>query len=151
MILIDSNALIILLLGLIDKNLIGSHKTSSIYTQDDFEQLVSVIQDFRKLIVLPQVWAEADNLLNNFKGNYKYSYLLQLKRLIEQSTERHIATKALMESNYLWEVGITDALILEVAKDCDYVITSDSHLSDILEANRIPVYDMVRVRNEKFR
>ncbi|WP_291134368.1 hypothetical protein [Flavobacterium sp. UBA7663] len=150
MILIDSNSLIILLLGLIDENLIGQHKRASIYTKEDFKNLVIAIQDFKKLIVLPQVWAEADNLLNNFSGNHKYQYISNLKHIIEQSTEKYLEIKSLLKNENLLAVGITDSLIIEIAKDCEYVITSDSKLSDLIIANGISVYDMVQVRNQSF-
>jgi hypothetical protein len=41
MILIDSNVLVILILGLIDPNLIGKDKRSSIYEKEDFDKLLN--------------------------------------------------------------------------------------------------------------
>ncbi|MDF9800021.1 hypothetical protein OKW21_005284 [Catalinimonas alkaloidigena] len=61
-ILIDSNALVLLIIGLIDQNLIPKHKRTSIYRKKDFERLLNVIKDFNHLIVLPNIWTEVDNL-----------------------------------------------------------------------------------------
>lgn len=47
------------------------------------------------------------------------------------------------------DLGLTDSLILEYAKNCKLLITSDSQLSDYARANGIEVYDMVKSRNEK--
>ena len=40
MIVIDTNALVVLILGLMDENLLGEHKTASVYTKDDFYKLL---------------------------------------------------------------------------------------------------------------
>ena len=82
MILVDSNAFVILVLGLMDKNLINKHKRTSIYEEIDYYNLIEIIgDDLSKIITLPNIWAEVDNLLNDFKGNYKYQYYYFVKFL----------------------------------------------------------------------
>lgn len=46
---------------------------------------------------------------------------------------------------------MTDSLILDEAKNCRLLITSDSILSDYAIANGIEVYDLVKVKNEKLK
>jgi hypothetical protein len=48
-------------------------------------------------------------------------------------------------------MGLTDSLVLEQAKSCKLLITSDSQLSDYALAYGIKVYDLVKVKNEKLR
>jgi len=55
MILIDSNSLVVLVVGLIDENLISKHSKTSIYNKKDFQDLLIVIQDFKNLIILPNI------------------------------------------------------------------------------------------------
>ena len=151
MFLIDTNALIVLLLGIIDKKLIIKHKRTSIYEVKDYENLSNFIGDFSNLFVLPNVWTEVDNLLNNFTGNQRYEYLIAVKDLIEQTSERYFESKIIVH-NFTFElVGLTDALLIEVAKDCKCLKTSDSKLSDLAIANGILVYDMVLQRNERIK
>ena len=54
-IVIDTNSLVILIVGLLDINLIGTHKRTSIYEESDFYNLVDYIQDINNLIVLPNI------------------------------------------------------------------------------------------------
>ncbi len=75
MIIIDANALVVLLVGSINPRLIENHKRTSIYSEEDFEELLLAVKDFKKLVVLPNVWTEVDNLLNSFSGDYKYQYV----------------------------------------------------------------------------
>ncbi len=150
MILIDTNAFIVLVLGIIDKNLIKTHKRTSIYEETDFFNLLNFVgEDLSKILVLTNIWTEVDNLLNDFKGDYKYKYYLTLKNLLEETTEQYFETNRLIENINLEYVGITDSIIIEVAKECKYLITGDSKLSDLAIANGIAVYDLVELRNHR--
>jgi rRNA-processing protein FCF1 len=148
-IIIDTNALVILLIGLIDPGLFKTHKRTSIYEAEDYNDLVDVIGDVKKLIVLPNVWTETDNLLNDFGGNYKHPYIVNITQLINLTYEKFFDSSTGAQSDYFFELGLTDSLILECARECELLITSDSKLSDYATANNIKVYDMVRMRNDR--
>ena len=147
--LIDTNSLVVLLIGLIDPQLIQSHKRTSIYEVQDFNNLLSFIGDFKKLIVLPNVWTEVDNLLNNFNRRHKESYIEQITKIIKLTSEKFLASKTALKSNGFFELGLTDSLLLEYAKECDVLITSDSQLSDYAIAYGVKVFDLVKNRNER--
>lgn len=104
MILIDTNALILLIVGLVDENLIKTHKRCSIYNRNNFYDLLAVIKDFKNLIVLPNVWTEVDNLLNNFSRDYKWIYIQQVITIIKESTEKYLLTKLGFENNAFWDL-----------------------------------------------
>ena len=147
--LIDTNALVVLIIGLIDPKLINKHKRTSIYEEKDFEDLISFVGDFNELVVLPNVWTEVDNLLNNFKGNRKTEYIDKITQTIKLTTEKKLKTKTATESETFYDLGITDSLLFEYSKKCELLITSDSSLSDYAIANGIKVFDLVKNRNER--
>lgn len=151
MFLIDTNALIVLLLGIIDEKLILTHKRTSIYEVKDYENLSRFIGEFSNLVVLPNVWTEVDNLLNNFTGNHRYKYLITIKSTIENTSEKYFESKKIIKSYTFDLVGLTDSILLEVARDCECLITTDSALSDLAIANDILVYDLVLERNERIK
>lgn len=151
MILVDSNALIVLLLGLIDPKLLKTHKTTSIYDEDDFFDLLYVIGDLNRILVLPNIWTEVDNLLNTFGGNYKYQYTQKITEIIKTTSEKYIKSKTGSECESFFDLGLTDSLVLEQAKSCKLLITSDSKLSDYAIASGIKVYDLVKIKNEKLK
>lgn len=70
--IIDTNSLIILVLGLMDPRMIDTHKRTSIYDKSDFKALLSIIGDLKTLVIIPNVWTELDNLLNSFQGERKF-------------------------------------------------------------------------------
>lgn len=149
MILLDANSLVVLLLGLIDPKLIGSHRRASLYEEQDFYDLLSVIGSLDQVMVLPNIWTEVDNLLNNFDGRYKCEYVKRISETIKATSERYMNSIIGVESPCFYDLGLTDSLILELAKRCNALVTSDSRLSDYAIANGIQVYDMVKARNKK--
>ena len=153
MILIDANALVLLVIGLIDKSLISRNKRTSIYSKKDHEDLLLAIGSLGRLVVLPNVWTEVDNLLNRLTGNYKWPYISLVRSLIEQTTEEYLASMTGINSDYFISEGLTDSLLIELGKEkrYDFLITGDSALSDIAIANGIKVYDTVQRRNENLR
>lgn len=151
MILIDSNALVVLIVGLIDPNLLKTHKRTSIYDEEDFRELLNVLGELDQVVVLSNVWTEVDNLLNGFSGNYKYPYISTISALIASATEKYIASASVTDSYEFYDLGLTDALILNEARNCQLLITSDSKLSDHAIANGIQVYDLIRAKNEKLK
>lgn len=150
MIAIDTNALIILLVGLIDEELINKHKRTSIYNVEDFHFIQNIIGSFENLLVVPNVWTEVDNLLNNFNSDRRFKYISLLKDIINYSTERYIESKKAVLNDYFFDLGVTDALLLEISKECGNLITADTTLSDIATAHGIFVYDVVKNKNLKF-
>ena len=137
--------------GLIDTRLFRNHKRTSIYDEDDFTDLLRTIRSLNQIVTLPNIWTEVDNLLNNFSGNYKYAYIQEITKTIKETTENYLASEIGTSSPHFQELGLTDSLILEFAKECKLLITSDSKLSDHAIAYGIPVYDLVKVKNERLR
>lgn len=150
MILIDTNALVVLLLGFIDPRLISKNDRTSIYEEEDFYDLLRIIGGIEKLVVLPNIWTEVDNLLNKkLGGSYKYQYVEKITTIIKTTTEKYLNSIIGTENPGFFDLGLTDSLILEYSKNCDLLVTSDSILSDYAHAYGIRVYDMVKARNEK--
>ncbi len=149
MILIDTNSLIVLILGLMDPRLINNHKRTSIYEEQDFNDLISVIVRIDNLMILPNVWTEVDNLLNDFGGEQKYQYISRIIETMKLSSEKYIESIKAVQHYTYYDLGLTDSLILECAKGCEFLITSDSGLSDYAIANGVLVYDIVKNRNER--
>jgi rRNA-processing protein FCF1 len=151
MVIIDTNSLILLILGLIDPTLINKHKRTSIYDEKDFHALLTVIKNLDNVVVLPNIWTEVDNLLNSFKGKYKTLYVESITQTIKTTTEKYIESKTIENKFEFYDLGLTDTLILEFSKECEMLITSDSELSDYAVANDIKVFDLKKWKNERLK
>jgi rRNA maturation endonuclease Nob1 len=139
---IDTNALVLLIVGLIDKNLISRHKRTSGFDKKDFDNLRLIARKPSDIIVPNNVWTEVDNLLNGFRGIHKSEYYLLLKKLIQETTEEYIASVDLVNKDSFQTVGITDSILLELSLATQHLITSDYELTNIARSKRVKVYNL---------
>lgn len=149
--LIDSNSLLVLILGLMNPSLINKHKKTSIYSEEDFDYLIEVIGNIDSLVVLPNIWTEVDNLLNNFNKNYKDLYIQIIIETIKTTTEKYLQSSNVEENYAFYDLGLTDTLILEHAKNCELLITSDSTLSDYARSQGVEVFDLKELINDRLK
>ncbi len=149
MIFVDTNALILLIVGFIDKALISSHKRTSIYEPIDFENLTFLIGDLEKVVTTPNVLTEVDNLLNNFQKGHRWAYYQVIREIITKSSEKFLEARKVIDFDAFLQLGLTDTGILEICKNCDLLITGDSKLADYANAYGIKVVDLVKIRNNR--
>jgi rRNA-processing protein FCF1 len=149
-IIIDTNALILLVLGTVNLNNIGRHRRLSVYTEEDFWTVSSLVNDENQLLSTPNTWTEVDNLCNNMRGEDRQRYINVMKHIVSASTEKFITTRSVVEDHYFADIGITDTIILNLAKKCSLLVTGDSALADIAKAHSIEVLDLKAIANLRF-
>lgn len=149
MIVVDSNALVVLLVGLVDPKQISQHSRTSIYDEADFQDLLTLIDRYENILAIPNIWAEVDNLLNDFNGGHKDNYVAHIINLIQKSSERYLASTSVSLDYHFHPLGLTDTLILQLSKEAEFLITADSKLSDYAKSLGIQVYDLVEEKNKK--
>jgi hypothetical protein len=149
MILIDANALVLLIVGTLEPDRIQKHRRTSIYDRVDYEKLCNTIGTFENLVILPNVWTEVDNLLNACNGEHKNRYVLFLKHLSASATEKYIASHQAFHTPVIYDLGLTDTLLLSYALQCDRLITADSVLADYAKAYGCSVYDLKAEKRDR--
>lgn len=149
MIVIDTEPLILYVVGMINVNYINRIKKTSIYSKLDFDLLQAYIGNTSQLLVPPNVWTETDNHLNDIIGNYNYVYYELLKNFILGSTEKYVRTNKLINDSTFSILGITDTVLLRLAKKTGTLITGDSQLSNYATSIGINVYDTKEVLNSR--
>lgn len=151
-IIIDTNCLIVYVLGFINPALINTNKNTSIYDETDFPLLLKLIKSPDNLLILPNIWTEVDNLLNrSLTGNNKYLYINRIRTIMNDNVEKYIESIEATKNVNFYQLGITDTLILEEAKNCQLLITSDGDLSDRASAQGIKVFDLSKYKNEQIK
>jgi rRNA-processing protein FCF1 len=159
--IIDTNILLLLVVGLLDKDFVSDCDLTSIYGPDDFDLLLGVIKFFKKkLIITPQIVAELSNLsVNKLKGHvyHKNKYHIYLTRTIEKlknCDERLVPLTDLLGSSFnfrmIHDIGFTDVSIIELAKlmaKRTAIITDDQGLYDRAFASKIPVIKFSHLRS----
>ena len=126
--LVDSNLLVLLIVGRVDRNLIGRHRRLKQYTPEDYDQLVEVLADAERIIVTPNTLTETANLLAFQRGGIGLALASELQSLIEQEVEVVVPSIKAAERPEFHRLGLTDAALLEIASKDRRLLTADMKL-----------------------
>ncbi len=125
-VMLDTNLLVMYLIGVYDKELVPQFKRTEKYSVDDFEFLEFYVGQFDKLIVTPHVLAETWNFIEKIPKHQFDDFLSKVVPHIEVFEEEYVNKKTLLSSKGFSHIGITDMAVIQAAKSkkC-FVITDD--------------------------
>jgi len=152
-VLLDTNLFVLLVVGLVDREKISSHKRTNAYTSDDFDLLVGLLDRFRKIVVTPHILAETSNLVDTFTGKMKALPFQMLKTVIERDTVLEInflATDACQLSGFE-QFGLSDAALVEVAREKYLILTDDFNLMGFALSQSVDVINFNHIRDMVWR
>ena len=125
-VVIDANLLVLLVVGAVDRRLVGKHRRVRGFEPEDYDLLLELLPETRQpVVVTPNTLTEVSNLLEDKQDG---RFLRQLKELIEVSEEVVVASSAASNNRaYEW-LGLSDAALLEIASAERPLITTDLDL-----------------------
>lgn len=141
---------------MVEPGLVKLHQRTASYflEQDDAEKLIKRVE-IDKLLLLPNILTEVDNLLcGTFYDKYQPKYLSILEIPTQKTKEKYIPSEQAVKAGWVFsKLGITDTLNLALhyrkRKLLDYLITGDSKLSDYLRGYNIPTRDIIKAELNK--
>jgi rRNA-processing protein FCF1 len=154
-IIVDTNLLVIYLVGLHDRKKVehflpGSRKGEIVCFPKDFDILKSLFIKLsaKKFIVTPSILAELSNLtFDKFQDPSLHNYFRSTLAFIKMAEEKHTPKTDLLATYHLPVLGFSDSSIVETAKieDC-LVLTQDLKCATILEKEGCCVFNMNHLR-----
>ena len=134
---------------MIDPKRISKHKVLSLFDEADFYKLIEIIKHHSNLIILPNIWTEVDNSMNRSVGEFKNKYVEICKELAREIKENYLASSIGFESDSIYDLGLTDSLLLEWIKEQGHTLISiDSKLCDIAKAYNLKTIDLIKDKND---
>ncbi len=130
-IIIDTNLLLLFLIGLFDKNQIEKVRRIRTYSIDDFEKIIKLIDFYNKEVtVTSNILTEICNLSDGFNIESKYEFFKFLEGFQSKLTEHQEPSYSIIQNNQtaFYKFGISDASIVNLAKEKYLVITDDLSL-----------------------
>ena len=127
-VLLDTNLLLLLIVGLHDKNSIGKHKRTQAFTIADFDLLIKSISGAQAIWITVHSLAEVSNLLKQTNQNLKNELIKCLVRVTTEFKESYIDKEFIFKSDSFMRLGVTDSGLLIKAKRVDCVFTTDLDL-----------------------
>jgi hypothetical protein len=151
-IIVDTNLLLVILIGLYDKNLIKRFEKTSAYDDEDFIELQKIVKTFGGMVVTPQILAEVSNLtFDKIQDPGIKSYVKHAVGFIGKSKESYISKDILLSNKMLTRFGFTDISITESVAESGYlVITDDLKLYHLLLGIKGDCININHLRSEKF-
>ena len=144
--LIDSNLLLLLFVGLRDRNRIPKFKRTAQFTVRDFERLAAFIRRFEELVTTPSILTEVSNLLGQLPDSLKYSFYQHFAHSIKDMREQYTPSQELGNEKAFPRFGLTDAAILHAASGKYLVLTDDFRLAQFLIGQNIGVLNFNQLR-----
>lgn len=140
-VLVDTNLLLLFIVGSLDPELISRHSRTARFTYDDFQIINRVIDFFETKISTPHILTEVSNLIGrdlpirNALGSY-----------IATSTEKFAQGFELVAKESYLKFGLADTATFTISKNKYLVITDDGPLLGFLTSNGIDAVDLRTLR-----
>lgn len=122
--LIDTNLLVLLVVGTVNGHRIGSFKRTRQYERSDYELLLRVMEQFTPLYTLPHVMAEVSNL-TDMNGQERQRARHILKERLETLHEPVMPSVRASQHEHYERLGLVDAAISVAARDEKCAVLTD--------------------------
>ncbi len=126
--LIDTNLLVLFVVGSVNRNRIQNFKRTRKYSKGDFDLLLRIIQFFKKrsksIYTITQVIAEVSNL-TDLEGPERSQARRVLKSTLEVLHEPEISSVKASQSFKYERLGITDSAIAVTAREYKCAVLTD--------------------------
>ena len=123
--LLDTNLLVLLVVGLTDRGLILKHKRTRTFEPADYDLLLEILASFDTVVVTPHILAEASNLLAQTGEPALSALRTTFAALVEAQEERYVAARDSVRQPAFLRLGLTDTAILGLAGDDLALLTTD--------------------------
>jgi hypothetical protein len=125
LLLVDTNLLVLLIVGHVDARQIATFKRSRAYTAEDFLLLADYIARYRQVVTTPNVLTEVSNLVGQWTEPYRTQAFSALAALVAQVDERYVRSATITVDPRFLKLGLTDVSILHASQGSLSVLTDD--------------------------
>lgn len=125
---IDTNLLLLLIVGSVGRNLIAKHRRLRRFTVEDFDRLLNLINRVDRVFATPNTLTETSNLLAQHKEPERSRFFDKFRFIIQKSKEVLVASTVASRNNAFSRLGLTDAALLEVVTAETPLLTVDFDL-----------------------
>lgn len=126
---VDTNLLLLLVVGRTAPQWIGKHKRLRSYSSSDFNRLVEALSRARQILFTPHCISEVSNLLGHGIAEPLRGRLYRgLRGLLEAGEERFVPSADAAAATEYLRLGVTDAAWLAALDKSTVLLTDDEAL-----------------------
>jgi len=129
-ILLDTNLLLLLLVGSTKRDYVSKHKRLKTFDLLDFDILAGIVNKSADIVLTPHVLTETSNLARQIEDPIRSEIALTLRQFTLNGTEKLLPSRVAVERPEFIRLGLTDAMLLEAGFAAGIILTADFGLYD---------------------
>jgi hypothetical protein len=129
-IILDTNLLLLFVVGMTEQEYVVKHKRLSAYTIADFHLLLDMLSAAKAIVVTPNTLTETSNLIKHINEparSHIYGFFQKLVKATE-TEERFIESRIAVDRPEFLRLGLTDSALLQVGAESHTLLTADLNL-----------------------
>jgi hypothetical protein len=146
--LVDSNLLILSLIGRYNSTLIVKYKRTQQYSVEDFQILENLFAWFGSILTTPNILTEVSNLSFPLNKQTNCQLFSTFHKFIGTLEEKFIDSASGSSNSAFSRFGLTDSALYELGNQDCLVLTDDFPLYSYLEDQKIDVLNFNHIRSE---
>jgi hypothetical protein len=144
-ILVDTNILLLLLVGNVDPDMIPRFKRTSQFVPEDYELLKRLLALFIRIVVTPNILSEVSNLAGQMGEPVKSVCFSCFFDNIEVMKESYVESR-IVSRDHLVRFGLTDSTTFLLSSQPILVLTDDFRLSNYMSHHGLDVINFNHIR-----
>lgn len=146
-VLVDTNILLLYFIGGYKPDEVPRFKRTRQFTVEDYYLLKGLLAPFKSVLTVPNILTEVNSLSGQMPQSAKEPYLGHFAKQVELLDEHYLASTDACRAEEFTKLGLTDSVIMELARDKYLVLTDDWKLYGYLESAGIDVMNFNHIRN----
>jgi len=126
--ILDTNLLMLLLVGSTSKEYISKHKRLRAYSEMDFDLLIKYLSSASNIFVTPNILTETSNLIGQIAEPARTKILMVFSDYIKFADERYCESRQAISRKEFIRLGLTDSVLLHEMTDSFILLTADLDL-----------------------
>lgn len=147
-VLVDTGPLLLLILGCYNYDLIGKLPLTEEFTKNDFDLLDRFLNNFKTIVITPQILAEISNHINTkLPKNHFSDFIEKTISAFHSLEEDYVGKNLLLSRVELKKIGFTDmSILLSCEKEGYLILTKDLKFEGICLSQGLPVIHFDKLR-----
>jgi len=126
--LVDTNLLVLYLVGLLGSESLAAHKRTTSYTLEDFFLLGDILASKTRLVTTPHILSEVSNLSRQVREPLRSQIATVLQGMLQVVDERYVESSGAATNPCFHRLGLTDAAIVDLCGAGVLLLTDDLDL-----------------------
>ncbi|MGM0576752.1 MAG: PIN domain-containing protein [Myxococcota bacterium] len=127
-VLLDTNLLLMYLVGFLRRDLVESFKRTRAFTGDDWALLDDLLAEFHEFVTTPHVLTEVSNLGGHLRLPLRRELFRLLERFAGHADEHIRPSRDLVQAKAFERLGLTNVAVADPERAPALVLTADLNL-----------------------